>query len=304
MEPELLLRLRARFEGRRPIRAGSLIVTLYGDALAPRGGSLWLGSLNTLVEPFGIEPGLVRTAMSRLVTDGWFERSRDGKKSFYRLSTHGEAELAAAGSQIYAAADPPWTGRMEIVVLTTEDAKSRQGQREGLAALGFGQLASNVMLRPLPASGSSVAAAQSPTAEISLCAHDVRTAEARQLVTTGWSLDALADAYRQLHGDIAPRTGRIDALDRISDAAAFQIRVLLIHEWRRIVLRDPRLPAELLPDDWPGARARQSVAQIYRACWPGCERWLDSNAIDERGPLRPAERKTRSRFMGADYYVT
>ena len=68
--PLLIRPLLARFEQRRPIRAGSLIITLYGDAIAPRGGSLWLGSLNGLVGPFGIEPGLVRTALSRLVDAG------------------------------------------------------------------------------------------------------------------------------------------------------------------------------------------------------------------------------------------
>ena len=33
------------FHARKPVRAWSLIITLYGDSIVPRGGSLWLGSL-------------------------------------------------------------------------------------------------------------------------------------------------------------------------------------------------------------------------------------------------------------------
>ena len=58
------------FEKRRPLRAGSLIVTVFGDAIVPRGGSLWLGALLDIMALFGSEAGLVRTALSRLVQDG------------------------------------------------------------------------------------------------------------------------------------------------------------------------------------------------------------------------------------------
>ena len=42
------------FQQKRPLRAGSLIITLYGDAIVPRGGTVWLGSLMALLEPIGI----------------------------------------------------------------------------------------------------------------------------------------------------------------------------------------------------------------------------------------------------------
>lgn len=43
-----------RFQEQTPIRASSLIITLYGDAVEPHGGTVWLGSLIGLLEPFGI----------------------------------------------------------------------------------------------------------------------------------------------------------------------------------------------------------------------------------------------------------
>lgn len=38
-----------------------------------------------------------------------------------------------------------------------------------------------------------------------------------------------------------------------ADADAFTARILLIHHYRRVVLRDPLLPSALLPADWPGS---------------------------------------------------
>ncbi|MBO0766749.1 MAG: phenylacetic acid degradation operon negative regulatory protein PaaX, partial [Hyphomicrobiaceae bacterium] len=127
------------FERRRPMRAGSLIVTIYGDAIVPRGGSLWLGSLLELMAGFGVEPGLVRTAASRLVADGWFERTRIGKQSYYRLSAWGAAEFAAATARIYEAAEPPWSGEMEVAIITTPAAGDRAARRERLLSAGWGQ---------------------------------------------------------------------------------------------------------------------------------------------------------------------
>src|SRR5947209_12655314 len=94
-----------QFHAAKPVQAWSLIVTLYGDAIVPRGGSLWLGSLTAIMALFGIDAGHVRTAMSRLVTDGWIERQRVGRSSYYRLSKREEASFAAATRRIYFGAE-------------------------------------------------------------------------------------------------------------------------------------------------------------------------------------------------------
>ena len=57
-----------------PSRTWSLIITLYGDAIVPRGGSVWLGTLLEFFRVLEIGDGVVRTAMSRLAADGWLGR--------------------------------------------------------------------------------------------------------------------------------------------------------------------------------------------------------------------------------------
>lgn len=55
-------------------------------------------------------------------------------------------------------------------------------------------------------------------------------------------------------------------------------RTLLIHHWRRIALRDPGLPAALLPRDRTGEAARNQVRRLL----PDSEVWLGGAGRDWR----------------------
>ena len=65
-----LVALLGRFRRQRPLRSGSLLMTILGDAIAPRGGRVTLGSLIRLAEPLGLPERLVRTSVARLAQDG------------------------------------------------------------------------------------------------------------------------------------------------------------------------------------------------------------------------------------------
>ena len=71
---------------RETSRTGSIIITVFGDAIVPRGGAVWLGTLLEFFKRLDIDGGVVRTAMSRLAADGWLERNKVGRNSFYRLA--------------------------------------------------------------------------------------------------------------------------------------------------------------------------------------------------------------------------
>jgi phenylacetic acid degradation operon negative regulatory protein len=85
---------------REPSRTGSIIITVFGDAIVPRGGSVWLGTLLEFFEALDIDASVVRTAMSRLTADGWFERHKVGRNSFYRLVQSGRQTFDIATRHI------------------------------------------------------------------------------------------------------------------------------------------------------------------------------------------------------------
>jgi phenylacetic acid degradation operon negative regulatory protein len=82
----------------------------------------------------------------------------------------------------------------------------------------------------------------------------------------------------------------------LADADAFTARILLIHHYRRVVLRDPLLPTALLPTDWPGRAARMLCGEIYRALLPASEQWLDRHGSNEDGALPKAAAELARRF--------
>ena len=73
-------------------RARILGVVQHGgiEARAHDGRIRWaLATLLEFFETLAIDASVVRTAMSRLTADGWFERSKIGRNSFYRLVQRG-----------------------------------------------------------------------------------------------------------------------------------------------------------------------------------------------------------------------
>src|SRR5258708_39202003 len=85
---------------REPSRTGSIVITVFGDAIVPRGGSVWLGTLLEFFETIDIDSSVVRTAMSRLTADCWFERAKVGRNSFYRLGERGRQTLGFGAKPI------------------------------------------------------------------------------------------------------------------------------------------------------------------------------------------------------------
>src|SRR4051812_50076253 len=82
---------------REPSRTGSIVITVFGDAIMPRGGSVWLGTLLEFFKTLDIDSGVVRTAMSRLAADGWLGRTKVGRNSFYWLGAKSWEAFQNAG---------------------------------------------------------------------------------------------------------------------------------------------------------------------------------------------------------------
>lgn len=291
--------LAVRLRRQRPLRAGSLIVTIFGDSIMPRGGAISLGSLIELAAPFGLNERLVRTATARLAHEGWVRARRAGKRSEYRLSDSGGERFAEATRRIYGEPTPHWSGRWTLVVLPAMPAAARHRLRKELTWQGFGELASGVFAHPdrqakgveLPLAGADSAGAL--IFEADLAAHGIPA----RLVDLGWDLADLALRYRRF----VERFETASAALRNQPAdpeTAFVLRTLLIHEYRRLHLRDPLLPKRLLPANWPGHRAEQLCREIYGSVFAASESHLSRVAARLDGALPPPDPAVMRRFGG------
>jgi phenylacetic acid degradation operon negative regulatory protein len=288
--PPPLLRIIEQLK-REPSRTGSIVITVFGDAIVPRGGSVWLGTLLEFFQYLDIGSGVVRTAMSRLASDGWLERNKVGRNSFYRLAEQGRQTFDTATRHIY---DPPpsdWTGRFELLLIG--NGEDRDASRDALKNAGFGSPLPGVWVAP---SGVPVPDEAARAIRLEVSAEDD---SGRRLLSESWPLDRTADAYQKFMKTFEPLHGWIGRGAPLTDAEAFTARILLIHHYRRVVLRDPLLPSALLPGDWPGRAARKLCGEIYRGLLPASEQWLDRHASNEDGVLPKAEEELAHRFAGA-----
>jgi phenylacetic acid degradation operon negative regulatory protein len=287
--------LLARLRRQKPLRSGSLLVTILGDAIAPRGGAVTLGSLIKLAQPFGLPERLVRTSVGRLAQDGWLSARRAGRQSEYTLTRHGRERFAEATQRIYSEPPRDWDHVWTLLLLAPSRGNDRDRIREEMLWLGFGQLAPGVLAHPSRSAPDTRRLLRDMGIDrhaIILRAHSDGIQQDRQLISAGWNLGELARSYRRFVAGFG-EIGATSAADTCTPEQAFVIRTLLIHEYRKIHLRDPLLPHDLLPQDWIGTVAYELCRELYLRVFARAEAYLSTHARRLRGPLQPPSRATR-----------
>jgi phenylacetic acid degradation operon negative regulatory protein len=272
-----------------PLRAWSLAVSFLGDCIVPRGGDVGMATITDVLAAFGIDPGAARTAMSRLAGDGWVTRQKVGRLSFYALTPVALAESEAASRRIYAARHPQAPSSWRAYLGRGLPKPDQAGLRVRLGRRGAADLGGHVYL--LPAGEDP----PEPGQAITLIAEPLPEAEARRLVERAFDLRALEADYARFAAAFAPPRESLERGRKPVGLEAVAMRVFVIHCFRRIVLRDPMIPAPYLPADWPGIAARETAGAIWRALFRASEAWLDSNAASAYGPLPPRS-PPRQRF--------
>ncbi len=289
-----------------PPRASSLVVTVWGDALAPHGGDVWLSTLFRLLAPFGISERLARTSVFRLARDGWLVSEAVGRRSRYRLTSDGARRFAQAYQRVYTPPSQPWNGDWEIVLAPADaaEASERRALREELAWEGFGTFAAGAYGRPAREDSALpriIAALDLANAVMVFSGHDAPLACGVSLadrVPEAWAIGTLEADYQRF---IARFAGVIEALHGLAEDArdpeqAFIVRTLLVHAYRRVRLRDPQLPKDLLPAGWPGAAAYALCRDFYRLAQPLAEAHFAAVANSDGERIAPAQPEFRLRF--------
>lgn len=293
----------ARFRRQRPLRGGSLLVTILGDAIAPRGGTIALRSLIRLAMPFGLTERLVRTSIGRLASEQWVSFERSGRVSFYSLTAHGRARFAEATQRIYGAPPQGWNGLWTLVIVPPALKKLRNDVRDELLWLGFGQVTPGVFAHPThkeSAIRSRLDELQSAGQLIVMQGSVLTAAATASVVAMGWDLGDLARRYRRFIEMFSPVATALEAAGNTALAGdiAFILRTLLLHEYRKIHLRDPLLPAALLPADWVGADAQQLCRDLYAKVFAASEHYLCETAQTPAGALPAPALEIFQRFGG------
>jgi len=267
------------------VNARSALFDLYGDHLLSRGQQAPVSALVKLLAPVAIAPATVRTAVSRMARQGWLVPVKLPAGAGYRLTPRAVSRLRQAADRIYRRDNPAWDGRWHVVTLDrVVDRAKRDRVKSALGYLGYACLDGSTWISPRSSAElDAVIAAEQIRAERFHASYD---GDPGGLAARAWDLDGLALAYQRWirqASEIVRAAGSEQPDDKI-----FAVRSELVHEWRKFLFIDPRLPAELLPADWPGFAAAELFHAEAGRMQPAAGRFVDQVlAARERDPYRP-----------------
>jgi len=266
------------------MQARSALFDLYGDYLRPRGGRAPVAALVRLLAPLGIAAPAVRTAVSRMVRQGWLIPTRLADGPGYQLAVKAVHRLDEAAARIYRTERIAWDDRFDLVVLAPPERRAERARlKAALSYHGYGSLHAGTWVAPRPADEIDSLLKEAGVAyERFTASHAAGSVGAAALVRRAWDLPGLAEAYRRFV--VEQRPGVIAITDRSGDVSAYAARFRLVHAWRSFLFRDPQLPPALLPERWPGETAADFFDRHEARLRPAADRFVDHCLSLSKGP--------------------
>ncbi len=285
-------------------KAKSLIITFFGDTVFPYGGTIWLGSLVKFMEMFGISEKLTRTSIFRLTKEGWLSSKKFGRESYYSLSNYAIDKFIKAHYSVYAYDeqddDSDW------IVLFTNKLKpikelelSKVLKKEGFAIpskhsymhpnykmeymqdiLIKHEIQNDVLLIKGPT--------QMPMSKDML----------KDMVHTYWDLNNVEQRYQNFITKFRKVFTLDTPIENFTPKQCFILRILLIHEYRRSLLYDPKLGSSLLPMDWLGKASSSLVDSLYSVIHNQANEYVKDNLLTVGGNTPKLDKFYYNRFGG------
>lgn len=258
------------------VNARAALFDLYGDHLRSRGGKASVAALVRLLAPLEIAAPAVRTAVSRMVRQGWLDRVRLPQGPGYEVTAKCVRRLDEAALRIYRPGTISWQGHWHLVVLEpVRDRAKRERFRADLAFLGYAPLSETTWVGPR----------RSPELDPLLANEGVRAdmfdavldGDPRALVASAWDLAAIGRAYEEWLSEAQELIAGLPG--GAPNSRVFATRSRLVHGWRNFLFRDPGLPAELLPPGWQGEKARAYFEQEAARLLPAAAAFVDKELL-------------------------
>ncbi len=211
-------------------------------------------ALVSLAELFGIAPGTMRTALSRLVASGDATVSNGPGLGWYELT--GDL-LDRQRSQDAARHEPPaaWDGTWHMVVAADDQRElaTRRGFRSTMANHRFGEVRPDIWMRP-----ANIPAPAHPTWIV--ISGELSGRDQHQITARLWNLPALAARAEALVTQLETLHEELDWADANSIPLAFTTSAVVV----RFLRGEPQLPSELRPQGWPMSQLRRAYDEFER----------------------------------------
>ncbi|EHR49475.1 phenylacetic acid-responsive transcriptional repressor [Saccharomonospora marina XMU15] len=262
--------------------ARSLLMTLLGEFVLPRGRPVWTSVLVDALAMFEVEEKSARQALARTAAEGWLESERVGRRVRWSLTSQGRKLLTEGAQRIYdfGSRERSWDGQWLLVLVSVPEPKRdlRHRLRTKLTWAGFGSPDPGVWITPHvdrePEAVGIVAELALENAMSFVGPYGAIGDEAT-MVARAWDLRELDARYEAFIDEFA-------SLDPRGGDAVLHAQTRLVHEWRRFPFLDPQLPEQLLPEDWSGSQAAEIFHRRHAEWRPAAQRrWEERLAGEE-----------------------
>ncbi|MFE6527122.1 PaaX family transcriptional regulator C-terminal domain-containing protein [Streptomyces sp. NPDC057794] len=262
-------------------RSAEVPTRLLVHALVREDGTVDAGELYSVAGLLGMTDQQVRLCVKRLVTDGRFTQEGRGRKAVLRAVADPTGALAPNAEYVrhayrQDAGHAPWDGVWHLFAFAVPESRrtARDALRDTLLHVGAAPLHGGLYVTANPVADIVEAHARHLGVLDSLTfltSTDLRVGNVTDPVALAaglWPLGEIAARYERLT-DFARHC--LDGLEVREEAGGagrgaagrLALAVELAAEFTRAMEPDPLLPPELLPQPWPGTRARRLAAD----CW-------------------------------------
>lgn len=285
-------------------KAKSLIITFFGDTVFPYGGTIWLGSLVKIMEEFGVSEKLTRTSIFRLTKEGWLSSKKFGRESYYSLSDLAIDRFIKAHYSIYAY-DEKDDDRDWIVLFTNSVETSEEIElSKTLKKEGFANPSKYVYLHPHYKMEymQDILIKSELQNDVLLIKGPLQMPLNKEMIRdmahVYWELEDVEKRYQDFITKFRKIFTLKTPIDQFTPKQCFILRILLIHEYRRALLFDPKLGNELISIDWLGKAAASLVESIYASIHMQANNYVKSNLLTVGGNIPKLEKFYFNRFGG------
>ena len=120
----------------------------------------------------------------------------------------------------------------------------------------------------------------------------------RDQVLAGHDMPGVLAIYQQVLEWFEPIERALRRVKTPDPLLCFCLRTLLIHLYRRALLRDPQFPDALMPPNWPAPAARRLCRDLYRMVSPAANVHLAATIESPPGTVQITDPRHLDRFGG------
>jgi phenylacetic acid degradation operon negative regulatory protein len=274
-------------KGHKKIQArfSTIIYTLFGAFIVPRGGQVHVASLIRLVFPLGFSSNAIRLGLSRMARHGVFDVKRSGRRSYYSLNAKGMKWMEQGRVRAFEVKRKKWDGKWRLVVYnipeTMRDARDKL--RYKLQSLGFANLSASFWISPYDLHSDLFRYMKERDVSDyveTFTAEYTGERDHKELTAAIWNVAELTKQYgifvRKYEKLFSSYERSVESGKPMDFADCFARRFCMTAEYVALRLEDPMLPSELLPENWVGIRAEGTYDDLLRLLKPRADAFVDS----------------------------